>query len=169
MSVMRANLNLSEATRRGVGLEALRPASNAAQIQKYLTRKGLWLRIGRSGVRLSQPGFQPRTAHAAFEPHARSHRRSLFRKEQTHHMAPCREGARLFIDPVLPRQFFRQMRRDKFTKLMQRAAVMFGRRYVFHTADSLVGIRRRPPFFNPPERESHHILWDGCDPNSLRL
>ncbi len=73
MTVMRANLNLSEATRGGVGLEALRAASNAAQIQKYLTHKGLWLRIGRSGVRLSQPGFQPRTAHAALESPARSH------------------------------------------------------------------------------------------------
>ena len=73
MTVMRANLNLSEATRRGVGLEALRAASNAAQIQKCLTRKGLWLRIGRSGVRLSQPGFQPSTAQAALESPARSH------------------------------------------------------------------------------------------------
>jgi hypothetical protein len=38
------------------------------------------------------------------------------------------------------------MRRDKFTKLMQCAAVVLGRRYFFHTSDSLVGIRRRPPF-----------------------
>jgi hypothetical protein len=30
---------------------------------------------------------------------------------------------------------------------MQCAAVMFGRCYFFHTADSLVGIRRRPHFF----------------------
>ncbi len=73
MTVMRANLNLSEATRRGVRLEALRAESNAAHIHEYLTRKGSWLRIGRSGVRLSQPGFQPRTAHAALEPPARSH------------------------------------------------------------------------------------------------
>ena len=73
MTVMRANLNLSEATRRGVGLEALRAASNAAPIQKCLTRNGLWLRIGRSGVRLSQPGFQPSTAQAALESPARSH------------------------------------------------------------------------------------------------
>ncbi len=73
MTVMRANLNLSEATRRGVGLEALRAASNAAQIQKCLTRQGLWLRIGRSGVRLSQPGFQPSTAQAALESPAPSH------------------------------------------------------------------------------------------------
>jgi hypothetical protein len=40
----------------------------------------------------------------------------------------------------------RQMRRDKFTKLMQCVRVMLGRRYGFHTLDSLVGIRRRPPF-----------------------
>ncbi len=77
MTVMRANLNLSEATRRGVGLEALRAASNAAQIQKCLTRKGLWLRIGRSGVRLSQPGFQPSPAQAALESPARSHNHAV--------------------------------------------------------------------------------------------
>ena len=40
------------------------------------------------------------------------------RKEQTDHMTPRCEGARLFIDPVTAGQFFRQMRRDKFTKLM---------------------------------------------------
>ena len=84
------------------------------------------------------------------------------RKEQTDHMTPWREGARLFIDPVLPGEFFRQMRPDEFTKLMQGAAVVFGRRYVFHTADSLVGIRRRPPFLSLFERQSHYILWDGC-------
>ena len=59
MIVMRAILDLSEATRGEVGLEALRAASNAAQIQKCLTLKGSWLRSGRSGVRLSQQGFQP--------------------------------------------------------------------------------------------------------------
>ncbi len=59
MIVMRAIFNLSEATRGEVGLEALRAASNAAQIQKCLTLNGLWLRIGRSGVRLSRRGFQP--------------------------------------------------------------------------------------------------------------
>jgi hypothetical protein len=42
----------------------------------------------------------------------------------------------------------RQMRRDKFTKLMQCVRVMLGRRGFFHPSDSLVGIRRRPPFFN---------------------
>ena len=41
------------------------------------------------------------------------------RKEQTDHMTPRREGARLFIDPVTAGQFFCQMRRGKFTKLMQ--------------------------------------------------
>ena len=69
-------------------------------------------------------------------------------EKQTHHMAPGRKSARLLIDPVLAGQFLRHMRRDKFTKLMQCVRVMFGRRYVFHTSDSLVGIRRRPPFFN---------------------
>ena len=84
------------------------------------------------------------------------------RKEQTAHMTPWREGARLFIDPVLPGEFFRQMRPDEFTKLMQGAAVVFGRRYVFHAADSLVGIAADHLFLTLPERESHHILWDGC-------
>ncbi len=72
MSVMRAILNLSKATRREVGLEALRAASNAAQIQNCLTLKGLGLRIGRSGVSLSRQGFQPGTAQAALETSARS-------------------------------------------------------------------------------------------------
>ena len=72
MAVMRTILNLSKATRREVGLEALRAASNAAQIQKSLTLKGLWLRIGRSGVRLSRRGFQSSTAQAALETPVRS-------------------------------------------------------------------------------------------------
>jgi hypothetical protein len=59
MAVMRAILDPSEATRGKVGLEALQAASNAAQTQKCLTLKGLWLRIGRSGVSLNQRGFQP--------------------------------------------------------------------------------------------------------------
>ena len=88
-------------------------------------------------------------------------RMGQLRKEQTDHMTPWREGARLFIDPVLPGEFFRQMRPDEFTKLMQGAAVVFGRRYVFHTADSLVGIRRRPPFFNPARKgvSPHPVGW----------
>ena len=72
MTVMRAILNLSKATRRKVGLEALRAAGNAAQIQKSLTMMGLGLRIGRSGIRLSRWGFQPSTAQAALETSARS-------------------------------------------------------------------------------------------------
>jgi hypothetical protein len=39
----------------------------------------------------------------------------------------------------------RQLRRDQFTKLMQCVRVMLGRRDFFHSSDSLVGIRRRPP------------------------
>lgn len=69
-------------------------------------------------------------------------------KKQAHHMTPGSKGTRLLVDPVLAGQFLRQMRRDKFTKLMQCVRVMLGRRYCFHTPDSLVGIRRRPPFFN---------------------
>ena len=63
--------------------------------------------------------------------------------------------------PYSPGEFFRQMRRDEFTKLMQGAAVVFRRRYVFHTADSLVGIRRRPPFFNPARKgvSPHPVGW----------
>ncbi len=59
-------------------LEALRVASNAAQIQKGFTLKGLGLRIGRSGVRLSRRGFQPGTAQAALETSARSLNLGLF-------------------------------------------------------------------------------------------
>ena len=79
------------------------------------------------------------------------------RKEQTDHMTPWPEGARLFIDPVPPRQFFRQMRRDKFTKLMQGAAVVFGRRRILWSESAADHL-----FLTLPERESHHILWDGC-------
>ena len=69
-------------------------------------------------------------------------------KKQAHYMTPGRKSARLFIDPVFAGQFLRQMRRDKFTKLMQCVRIVLGRRYVFHTSDSLVGIHRRPLFFN---------------------
>ncbi len=72
MTVMRAILNLSKATRREVGLEALRAASNASQIQKCLTMMGLGLRIGRSGVRLSLRGFQPSSAQVVLETSPRS-------------------------------------------------------------------------------------------------
>ena len=67
---------------------------------------------------------------------------------QGYHVAPRREGPRLLVHPVFTGEFFGLMRRDKFTKLMQCAAVVLGRRYVFHQPDSLVGIRRRPPFLN---------------------
>jgi hypothetical protein len=40
------------------------------------------------------------------------------------------------------------VRRDEFTKLMQCAAIVLGRRYLFHAKDSLVGIRRRPPLLS---------------------
>ena len=72
---------------------------------------------------------------------------SQLREQKTHHVAPWGERPSLLVHAMLAGKFFRQMRRDKFTKLMQCAAVMFGRRYLFHASDSLVGIRRRPPFF----------------------
>ena len=55
---------------------------------------------------------------------------------------------------MLARKFFRQVRRDEFTKLMQCAAVVLGRRYLFHAMDSLVGIRRRPPFLSELKQSS---------------
>ena len=70
------------------------------------------------------------------------------RKQKTDHVAPWSEGAGLFIHAMLAGEFFRQVRRDEFTKLMQCAAVVLGRRYGFHASDSLVGIRRRPPFLS---------------------
>ena len=72
MTVMRAILRQSEASRREAGLEAPRAASNAALVQKCLTLKGLWLRSGRSGVSSSQQGAKPGTARAALETPARS-------------------------------------------------------------------------------------------------
>lgn len=76
------------------------------------------------------------------------------RKQKTDHMAPRSEGAGLLVHAMLARKFFRQVRRDEFTKLMQCAAVMLGRRYLFHASDSLVGIRRRPPFLSELEPSS---------------
>lgn len=77
-----------------------------------------------------------------------SNRMSELRKQKAHHLTPRRKGSSLFVYTMLLRKFCRQMRRDEFTKLMQCAAVMLGRRYVFHTSDSLVGIRRRPPLLS---------------------
>lgn len=73
-------------------------------------------------------------------------RMSQLRKQKTNYVAPRSEGAGLFIHAMLAGKFLRQVRRDEFTKLMQCAAVVLGRRYCFHALDSLVGIRRRPPF-----------------------
>lgn len=70
------------------------------------------------------------------------------RKQKTNHVAPRSEGAGLLVHAMLAGKFFRQVRRDEFTKLMQCAAVVLGRRYLFHAMDSLVGIRRRPPFLS---------------------
>ena len=121
-------------------------------------RKSVSARCNRSPDRPELGRMMPQGVAVVVKPD----RMGQLRKEQTDHMTPRREGARLFIDLVTAVQFFRQMRRDKFTKLMQCAAVVFGRRRVFHTADSLVGIRRRPPFLSLFERQFHYILWDGC-------
>lgn len=72
-------------------------------------------------------------------------RMSQLSEKKTHYVTPRSEGSSSFVHSVLLRKFCRQVRRDEFTKLMQCAAVMLGRRYLFHTSDSLVGIRRRPP------------------------
>ena len=76
-----------------------------------------------------------------------SNRVGQLRKQKTDDMAPWRKGARLLVHPVLTGKFFRQMRRDKFAKLMQCAGIVFGRRDCFHSLDSLVGIPRRPTLF----------------------
>ena len=73
---------------------------------------------------------------------------SQLRKQKTHHVAPWGERPSFFVYAMLAGKFVLQMRRDKFTKLMQCAAVMFGRRYLFHASDSLVGIRHRHPFLS---------------------
>ena len=75
-----------------------------------------------------------------------SNRMGKLGKYQTHHVTPRRECAGLLIHTMFTGKFFRHMRRDEFTKLMQCVRVILGRRYCFHTPDSLVGIRRRPPF-----------------------
>ena len=60
-------------------------------------------------------------------------------EKKGHHVAPRREGPRLLVYPVFAGGFFRLMRRDKFTKLMQCAAVVLDRRNFLLPADSLVG------------------------------
>ena len=77
-----------------------------------------------------------------------SNRMGQLGEKQAHHMTPRREGPCLLVHSVISGEFLRQVRRDKFTKLMQCVRVMLGRRFCFHILDSLVGIRRRPPFFN---------------------
>lgn len=77
-----------------------------------------------------------------------SYRVSELRKQKAHHVTPRRKGPSFSVHTVLLRKFCRQVGRDEFTKLMQCAAVMLGRRYFFHTSDSLVGIRRRPPLLS---------------------
>ena len=81
-------------------------------------------------------------------------RMSQLGKQKTDHVAPRGEGTGFFVHAMLVRKFLRQVRRDEFTKLMQCAAVVLGRRYCFHALDSLVGIRRRPPFLS----ELNHTL-----------
>ena len=80
---------------------------------------------------------------------------SELREQKTHYVTPWGKSPSFFVHTVLVRKFCRQVQRDKFTKLMQRAAVMFGQRYIFHNSDSLVGIRRRPPFLSGPNKRSH--------------
>ena len=75
-------------------------------------------------------------------------RMSELSEKKTHHVTTRRKGSGLLVHTVLLRKFCRQMRGDEFTKLMQCAAVMLGRRYFFHTSDSLVAIRRRPPLLS---------------------
>jgi hypothetical protein len=77
-----------------------------------------------------------------------SDRMGKLREKKAHHVAPRGEGPSPLVHTVLAGKFFRHVRRDKFTKLMQCAAVVLGRRYCFHALDSLVGIQRRPPFFS---------------------
>lgn len=61
-------------------------------------------------------------------------------------MAPRSKSSSPLVHPMLAGKFFRQVRRDEFAKLIECVAVVLGRRYGFHASDSLVGIRRRPPF-----------------------
>ena len=91
-----------------------------------------------------------------------SNRMSELRKQKAYHMTPRRKGPSFFVHTVLLSKFCRQVRRDEFTKLMQCAAVMLGRRYFFHTSDSLVGIRRRPPLLSMLNIALKPILWDDC-------
>jgi len=81
-------------------------------------------------------------------------RMSQLGKQKTDHVAPRGEGTGFFVHAMLVRKFLRQVRRDEFTKLMQCAAVVLGRRYCFHALDSLVGIRRRPPFLSELKQSS---------------
>ena len=81
-------------------------------------------------------------------------RMSELREQKTHNVTPRRKGSGLLVHTVLLRKFCSQMRRDKFTKLMQCAAVVLGRRYIFHTSDSLVGIPRQTPLLSELKESS---------------
>ena len=56
---------------------------------------------------------------------------SELREQKTHYLTAWGKSPSFFVHTVLVRTFCRQVRRDKFTKLMQRAAAMFSRRYIF--------------------------------------
>ena len=106
--------------------------------------------------------FRPMVAKAVAHV-VQPNRVGQLRKQKTDHVAPRSKGAGLFVHAMLVRKFLRQVRRDEFTKLMQCAAVVLGRRYCFHALDSLVGIRRRPPFFPSSNNGINSILWDDCE------
>ena len=72
------------------------------------------------------------------------------RVEQTHHMTPRREGSGAFDDPSIPRQFGRQMCRNKIAELAQKREL--SRRwlalcFVFHTPPCGRDQTRKPTLF----------------------
>jgi len=85
------------------------------------------------------------------------------RKQQAHHMTPGGKHAALRIHAVFASKIAHQMGRNEIAQLMQHRKIVFGRFWFFHQADSLVGIRRRPPFFN----SSQFPLWDDCYRNRI--
>ena len=84
-------------------------------------------------------------------------------KKKTHNMTPRSKSSGLLVHTVLLRKVCCQMRRDEFTKLMQCAAIVLGRRYVFHAADSLVSESGADQLFYPSLTKAlNYILWDNC-------
>ena len=89
---------------------------------------------------------------------------SELREQKTHYVTPWGKSPRFFVHTVLVRKFCRQVRRDKFTKLMQHlvGVIFFTTRVLW--SESGAGHLFYPGLTNALKR----ILWDSCE-NILKI